>query len=554
LAREVAIREGLKAVIAGDVISVGLGYVVSARLVAAESGEVLWTDSETARDSTAIIDAIDALSRRLRERVGESLRTIRPTKALSRVTTSSLEALKKYSQGRRAQRQEGDYAKAIAFLQEATQLDTLFASAYRTLGVTYYNMRARRHRWADAFTTAFELSDRLPDRERYEVEGIYYWLVTEELDKAVTAYRALLEIDPHSGGFNLAAIYMTLRDYARAEPVFRRSLELDSLSSTAYNNLAIAQVALGKLDEARLTLQRFGEMLPDHPSYRQRAADFAAMQGDYDEAETQVRAWRERFKEHPPTRANSAWQLAILAMLRGQLAEADLHLAEVGRVRESQGLPRGLIANSTVQGRMDLWFRADTAAALRRVEATLDRYPLDSMSLTDRPYGYLIRFYARAGQPELARAYLREWEERAEHKGRSFQQARHYFLGHIAISEGRPRDAIREYRQADRLELCPICALGVLAFAYDQAGERDSALAVYERYVTTPWLSQRAGDSWWLATAYGRLGDLYEQRGDTTSAIRYYAMLVDLWRDADSELQPRVDAARRAMEALITDR
>ena len=111
----------------------------------------------------------------------------------------------------------------------------------------------------------------------------------------------------------------------------------------------------------------------------------------------------------------------------------------------------------------------------------------------------------------------------------------------------------REYRQADRLD-CPICALGVLAFAYDHAGERDSALAVYERYVTTPWLRRRGGDSWWLATAYGRLGELYEQRGDTTNAIRYYAKLVDLWRDADPELQARVEAARRAIEALSTDR
>lgn len=554
-AREVAIREGLKAVIAGDVISVGAGYLVSARLVAAEPGEVLWTDSETARDSTALIDAIDALSRRLRERVGESLRTIRPTKGLSRVTTSSLAALKKYSQALRARVQEGDDAKAIALLQEATRADTLFASAYRALGVTYYNRQALRPRWAEAFSTAFELSDRLPDRERYSVEGIYYWLVTEELDKAATAYRALMEIDPDFIEFNLAAIYTTLRDFAAAEPVFRRSLESDSLFSTAYNNLAITQVALGKLDEARLTLQRFGARLPNHPDHRQRAADFAAMQGDYDEAEAQLRAWRERFKESPPTVANSTSQLAALARLRGLLAEAERHIAEVMRsIRESQGRPRWLIANSTVQSRMDLWFKGDTAAALRRVEAMLDLYPLDSILLSDRPLGALVNFYARAGQPEQARAYLTEWEERAEFKGRSFQESHHLLLGHIAMSEGRPRDAITEYREADRLDDCPVCTLGALAFAYDHAGMPDSVLAVYERYVTTPWLWRRGVDSWWLATAYERLGQLYEEHGNTEKAIYYNGKFVELWQDADPELQPRVEAARRAIEALSTDR
>jgi hypothetical protein len=51
-----------------------------------------------------------------------------------------------------------------------------------------------------------------------------------------------------------------------------------------------------------------------------------------------------------------------------------------------------------------------------------------------------------------------------------------------------------------------------------------------------------------------RLGYLYEQRGDTAKAIYYYGKLVDLWKDADPELQPRVEAARRTIEALSPDR
>jgi TolB-like protein len=134
LAREVAVRQGLKAVTAGEVIAVGVGYVVSARLVAAETGEVLWTDSETARDSTAIIDSIDRLTRRLRERIGESLSTIRGNRPLAQVTTSSLEALRKYSQGVRAIDVEADFAKGVGLLSEAVALDTAFAMAYLQLG------------------------------------------------------------------------------------------------------------------------------------------------------------------------------------------------------------------------------------------------------------------------------------------------------------------------------------------------------------------------------------------------------------------------------------
>ncbi len=90
--------------------------------------------------------------------------------------------------------------------------------------------------------------------------------------------------------------------------------------------------------------------------------------------------------------------------------------------------------------------------------------------------------------------------------------------------------------------------------AYDLAGEPDSVIAIYERYVTTPWLRRLGWDSGNLALSYERLGRLYEERGNTEKAIYYYARLVELWTDADPELQPRVEAARRAIRALSPDR
>jgi TolB-like protein len=176
LAREVAVRQGLKAVTAGEVIAVGGSYVVSARLVAAETGEVLWEDSETARDSTAITDSIDRLSRRLRERIGESLRTIRGNRPLDQVTTGSLEALQKYSQGVRAIDVEADYAKGVGLLSEAVALDTAFAMAYLKLGHVSF-LAENRTRTVEAFTRAYRHRDRLTDRERYITIAGYYTAV-----------------------------------------------------------------------------------------------------------------------------------------------------------------------------------------------------------------------------------------------------------------------------------------------------------------------------------------------------------------------------------------
>src|SRR2546430_1797097 len=99
LARELAQREGAKAVVHGQIDPLGRGYVVSAELVSAADGAALVALRETAKADRAIIGAVDRLSHRLRERIGESLRTIRASDPLEQVTTRSLEALRKYSQG-----------------------------------------------------------------------------------------------------------------------------------------------------------------------------------------------------------------------------------------------------------------------------------------------------------------------------------------------------------------------------------------------------------------------------------------------------------------------
>jgi tetratricopeptide (TPR) repeat protein len=552
LAREVAIRDGLKAVIAGEIISVGAGYVVSARLVGAEGGEELWADSETAADSTEIIPAIDWLTRKLRERIGESLRTVRGTRALHRVTTSSLEALKKYTQGVRAYVVVGDYVSAAARFQEAVSLDTAFSVAYIGLAFTSPNRSVQM----EAFSKAFEHRDRLTESDRYFVEAVYHRRVTGELEKAVAAYRALIDIYSAGAAFvNLGNIYLySLRGYEEAEQLYERGIEeADSACMLCWSHLVAAEIALGKADKARFALDQLTQRFPEHPQRSWVASAFSATQGDYDGAEAEIRALKERSSHDLNQQGLTMVGLAILARLQGRLAEAERHLDDAIDARDG---PWSLAAFSwqSLGLPAPAWFKGDTAAALERVKAALVRWPLDSIPLLDRPYGWLVDFYAWAGQTHEARACLAEFEAQAEYKNRAFRMQQHYLLGHIAMSESRPIDAIEEYRRADDLEGCPVCALPSLAFAYDNAGQTDSALAAYERYVTTPWLGRMWPDSWWLALAYERLGDLYEQRGDTTKAVHYYGKLVDLWKDADLELQPRVEAAQRAIEALSPDR
>ena len=132
VAQEVATREGAKALIAGEIAPLGAGFVLSARVVSADDGRTLLAERESAGDASQLIAAVDKLSRKVREGIGESLKSIRAGVPLEAVTTSSLEALRKFSQAERTSDQ-ARYEEATALLSDAIRLDSSFAMAWRKL-------------------------------------------------------------------------------------------------------------------------------------------------------------------------------------------------------------------------------------------------------------------------------------------------------------------------------------------------------------------------------------------------------------------------------------
>jgi len=182
------------------------------------------------------------------------------------------------------------------------------------------------------------------------------------------------------------------------------------------------------------------------------------------------------------------------------------------------------------------------------VEAALRRHPLASIPAADRPYVGLAWLYAHLGRPDRARQLLSEYEAALPEAVRRSQPFRHGAVAEIAFAEGRVQDAIKWYRAWYDEDSCAVCGLYLLARAYERAGERDSALAVYERAVTTPGYTRALEESATLGPTYRRLGELYQERGDTTRARDYYTRFVELWKDADAELQPSVREVRQKLE------
>ncbi|HUH12571.1 MAG TPA: hypothetical protein VMK65_05655, partial [Longimicrobiales bacterium] len=190
IAREVALRGGWKATIEGDVAPVGAGYQLAARVVTAD-GQVLAGFREQARGPDELLSAIDRLSKGIRAKVGESLRSVQGGMPLEAVSTSSLEALRLYSQAIRLE--NSDPLRAIQLYEEAVAQDSTFAMAYRKLGAVLSNAGLDFRRQVEAVERAYALRERLSERERAHATAFYHLNLSGDYGAAIGTYRTLLD-------------------------------------------------------------------------------------------------------------------------------------------------------------------------------------------------------------------------------------------------------------------------------------------------------------------------------------------------------------------------
>jgi tetratricopeptide (TPR) repeat protein/tRNA A-37 threonylcarbamoyl transferase component Bud32 len=559
LAVAVAEREGLKAVVTGDVLQVGDGYVVSSRLKAASTGEVLWAGRESAPEASEIIGAVDDLSASLRARIGESLRSIRTDAPLDRVTTRSNEALRKYAQADAATN-HGDHDRAVDLLEEALTDDSTFAMAYRKLAVILRNQERDVERAEQAFTMAYELRDRLTERERYLAEAAYYTYVDRDEQAANDAYRSLLEKYPADriALNNLAVNLGAVGRREEATQLYLRSLELGGAPAVTYTNSINALYNLGRVDTAAAILDRFQVDYPDHPEATRFRAGFESARFEYGAAEQHTTALRAAHRDNALTQYMTGMELANYALVQGKLGEARRLISEAFAVQAEQGFgyipePWDVFALE-IETVANLRFLGDTARAAAAMDEARASPAYEALPAELRQYLEFATLYADAGRPARAREMLARYEADVSEAIRQQAGERaewHGARGALALAEGRPADAIDEFRLVRELvPQCTLCGLVELAQAFDAVGLSDSAIVYYERYLTTPVLFRAGQDNVNVWAVMRRLGMLYERLGDSERALLYYGRFVDLWRDADPELQPQVRDIQQRMARL----
>ena len=161
----------------------------------ASTGDILGQEQAQAERKEQVLDALTRIAAQIRARLGESLATIREhSTPLEQATTPSLEALKAYSVARNALFARG-FAAAIPHLQRAIAIDPQFAMAHADLGFFYWNM-GHTDVGAEHVRKAYELRDRVSDRERLFILFLYDRQVTGNLQKELGTIESWVQTYP----------------------------------------------------------------------------------------------------------------------------------------------------------------------------------------------------------------------------------------------------------------------------------------------------------------------------------------------------------------------
>ena len=268
--REICLRTNSKAYLAGSISAVGSHYLLGIKAINCQSGDTLASAEAEAENRDAVLKSLGQVGSQIREKLGESLASVQKySKPLNQVTTTSLEALKDFSDALRAN-YSGDTEGSFRLLQRAVSLDPNFARAYAALG-TYYLGHNQTNLAIQNYTTAFRLRDRVTDRERYYIEGDFYQTVTGELEKARQTFTEWSQAYPNDDVpvGNLSVVDVYLGNFTQALQETQESLRRAPDSAISYGNLIGGFLIFDRLDEARNAASEAASHKLDGPYLRQ---------------------------------------------------------------------------------------------------------------------------------------------------------------------------------------------------------------------------------------------------------------------------------------------
>jgi tetratricopeptide (TPR) repeat protein len=542
LGGEIARRENLTVLVVPSIDKVGSTYVLGIRMIDPLTGEDVLSRSMQADGPDEVLPALDRLARRLRRDLGESLYSVtRQSVPLGQATTPSLEALEAWSEGQFHWGQRR-FDEAVTLFQRAIELDPSFAMAHQELGGAYYYMGDRQN-GERHFETSVSLTDRITERERLWIQAeIENW--RENYESAVAAYNIYLTRfqDDLSGWFRLGFAQMRQGHSPEAVQAFARVAELDPTNVAAYINLATSYNQLGEREKALEHYLNAFELRPEWRTSGNLNHEFGFNYAELGEIESAEAVFREMLSGPDDQRALGYRSLGLLNMYVGRYREAQEHLRQAVLIQEALGY--GL---SEFRSRLYLAsaLSAHGAEEAVREELARARVLAEPESVEPNWLQYVGKHHARLGMIEETEHFLANAITRMNEDSPGDRAAVAHLRGELALAQGRTEEALRHLQTAYALTESSY-ALASLAYAHYVAGDLETAEEEYLTLIFRLDIGWEAQEPW--AQAHYRLGNIYQQLGDTGNALKYYRALQEIWRDGDDDLLLLAEARRRIEE------
>jgi tetratricopeptide (TPR) repeat protein/TolB-like protein/predicted Ser/Thr protein kinase len=596
LVQQIAERAKVDQVLIGSYVKAGNTIRINARLQEAGTGKIVSSERVEGAGEGSLFTIVDELTRRIRSQMAlflnpasagkgvlarpEGAPEVGLDRGVNEITTDSIEAYRYYAEAINLHERFLE-TQAVPLLEKATSIDPKFAMAWAKLAVISGNL-VQLDKQEEYAKRALDNSDHASPRERYYIEGYYYSLRPETLEKAAAAYRQGLALHPEhqASRHNLALIYANLWQFKEAVEQAEELIRRGTSNPTTYGNLSAVYFALGDPERAVRVVEQFVQQHPDSAAGHvhlggalvvagrlpeaqaefDKAAildprDFQAPEGKGTIALLQERwadaeAISRQFGEAPDSfqRWLGVMDSATVSLARGQSADA---LGKLDRAAALPGASRVLHIGARIEHANLLVDLGKASAAASELQSAPDAR---GRGIEIRRLGALAEAQARAGRAGDARQTLAALEAiLAKLPGRNPPVTLDMARGRVALASGDAATAVQVLSSvADRLPVRGdfngpggphVTAWFALASADLASGREDDALKWLERITSAG--HERTSDYVAYVRAHFLLARLYDKRGDRAKANQLYARYLDYWRDGDMDREQVAEAQKK---------
>ncbi len=525
VAREICEREHIKAMMSGSIASLGSEYVIALDATNCATGDSLAREQVTASSKEAVLSAVDKVASSLRGKLGESLASIQKFDTpVTEATTSSLEALKAYAAAD-DMRNGGGEAESIPLFQHAVELDPNFAMAYARLAAIYFNL-GEEDRSVEAARKAFDLRDRVSERERFYIDDHFY-TASGDIEKNKATLELAIQAYPNDSSAygNLALEYnVYFGQFEKAITTANECIRLEPNAPFGYVHVAGPYMALNRLEEARSTLQRALDAKADNLFVHEELYALAFLSGDANGMQQQM-----KWAEGKPSEYLLLLDAASVAAAHGQIRKAEELMQRSEQVTDRLGFKE-----ATADAKAG-W--AVTQAEVGNVSQAREAAAESSALAHGRSnMGPVAVALAMTGDTSRAQSIVDDLGHRFPSDTLLHNVTIPSVAALTAMTRKVPEQGIEALGAAAPYEfgigqgLLPIFVRGQ---AYLQAKRGSEAVAEFQKIVDHRGIDPTIPEH---SLAKLGLGRAYALTGDTAKAKAAYQDFLALWKDADPDV------------------